>query len=1123
MDGDEKAVSIKLLHLSDLHLGLSQQDWMWPTFKSQLYEDLQSLHRRAGPWDAVIFSGDLTQSGSEAEFDKLTELLSVLWTHFKSLGSNPQLVVVPGNHDLTRPSELDPTGLVMAQWWNEAAVRNDFWRSEASVYRRALSKWFKNFESWCERLSKAIPMAPFTKGLLPGDISATIEKGSQRLGIVGLNSAWLQHAGGDFLGRLCVHPRQLMAVTGNDPDAWCGKHDSRLLVTHHPMDWLHPNAQIDWTAEIYTPGRFDAHLYGHMHEGRSKTEAISGGQSRISVQGASLFGLEHFGTNQVRRDHGYSVIQIPVMPSVRGIRIWPRTLTTRGDGSRRLGADQNWTLIDDTYCDLSFHVGTLIAAAAGPREPDPLDLTSGIQEVLARLVRPGAFSEAYAVVRKAEQTLFLAALKETRRAWLVTDWGLGGDEFIQCVQQQMLGRRGSIYYLDLHDCRSQEEVLQALPERIGFSLAGLCNGLAEAGQVILVLDDLELDSGASVAGGTLTIAQQIDGLVQVILDFCPELSVVVRSRVVPKASSMRVVELSPLDEADTAQYVSAHQQGSIHLAKHDAVLRLHRHTDGIPLRIDSTLRDLQIVGLKGLFELDSDVAGKHAESREASPALIRAIQELAASRDEADARSFALLKVLSMFPQGEQLYRVKRFFGARAFYALHASRLRELTLVDTVPVNSLGEQQTLRDHGSALIVRRPVREYVIQSLSDAEHRTLSSKALALYFGDDWELRGIRPPTDLKFKDSRCDIREIGNACTMVLRATRAATESGKVAKIRSVLALATSFAAQLGTGDHFRSVASLYDDLLPLHERAAAGLDLDPARIQHAKALRMIGEHERARDLLRQCEGSVKTKVLKQEVLLNLALICESLREAPADIVDLARRAELVDPKTNRGLQAKGIVIANDDAHLLDRDSQLRQLQKEARKRKAFTLSNNLAIDRAATTKDPEQRKLLLQDATQTARKENDAYNLVRASLKLARIGLNESGALTSEQMLDCTRAYEYLYNQRLNSLFGSCHSILWDSFRTNGDSENLLNLFLHSSLVWRLRGEISVERDYVEQLLAVVGKQASLGVLNADRKLLYFITRSIQLSSLPIASEVSSSAALKSPGSILDSGSEAP
>jgi 3',5'-cyclic AMP phosphodiesterase CpdA len=69
----------KWVHLSDLHVGMSDQDWLWPTFKRSLYDDLKRLHDRVGAWDTIIFSGDLTQRGARAEFDKLDAILGELW------------------------------------------------------------------------------------------------------------------------------------------------------------------------------------------------------------------------------------------------------------------------------------------------------------------------------------------------------------------------------------------------------------------------------------------------------------------------------------------------------------------------------------------------------------------------------------------------------------------------------------------------------------------------------------------------------------------------------------------------------------------------------------------------------------------------------------------------------------------------------------------------------------------------------------------------------------------------------------------------------------------------------------------------------------------------------------
>lgn len=120
------------LHLSDLHTGLSSQGWLWPNFKTAFYEDLVRLHDKAGPWHAVIFSGDLVQSGKADEFKKLNEILDELWDRLGELGSSPILFPIPGNHDLARPDEKEPVARVLRRWWDEPSVREEFWSDASS-------------------------------------------------------------------------------------------------------------------------------------------------------------------------------------------------------------------------------------------------------------------------------------------------------------------------------------------------------------------------------------------------------------------------------------------------------------------------------------------------------------------------------------------------------------------------------------------------------------------------------------------------------------------------------------------------------------------------------------------------------------------------------------------------------------------------------------------------------------------------------------------------------------------------------------------------------------------------------------------------------------------------------
>ena len=97
------------LHLTDFHYGLDGQDCLWPSLRQPFLDSLAELHERCGPWDAVLFTGDLVQSGESAQFERMkAEVLDPLWQKLDELGSGDAvLLAVPGNHDLYRPNPDD--------------------------------------------------------------------------------------------------------------------------------------------------------------------------------------------------------------------------------------------------------------------------------------------------------------------------------------------------------------------------------------------------------------------------------------------------------------------------------------------------------------------------------------------------------------------------------------------------------------------------------------------------------------------------------------------------------------------------------------------------------------------------------------------------------------------------------------------------------------------------------------------------------------------------------------------------------------------------------------------------------------------------------------------------------
>lgn len=363
------------LHLTDFHYGLKGQDCLWPTLREPFLESLTPLHDRCGPWDAVLFTGDLVQSGETAQFEKMqAEVLDPLWEKLRELGSgNAVLLAVPGNHDLYRPNPLEDNPAVdvlLEKGGFQRIEEKKFWDQPAGAYRRVINDAFAAYSQWWDKA----PHRPnnLKVGALPGDFSATFECNGRRIGIVGLTTTFLQLAGGDYEGRLVWDARQIHAVCEGGVDTWSKQHDVCLLLTHQGPNWLTLEARKHGEAEIAPAGRFAVHLFGHQHE--ADITYIRRGGSRNATrlcQGCSVFGMDKYGEPpKIERAHGYAGGRIELSEMEVNFRLWPRIATnTTGP----------WRFIPDhDHAELADDQGTppepvaVRSRAAAPPKPIPV-------------------------------------------------------------------------------------------------------------------------------------------------------------------------------------------------------------------------------------------------------------------------------------------------------------------------------------------------------------------------------------------------------------------------------------------------------------------------------------------------------------------------------------------------------------------------------------------------------------------------------------------------------------------------------------------------------------------------------------------------------------------------------
>lgn len=327
--------SFNWLHLTDLHYGQPGQNPLWPNIREAFFKDLRRVHERCGPWDAVLFTGDLVFSGQRDEFERMQrDVLDRLWAELRELGSGGAvLLAVPGNHDLARPPGKPAATLrQLIRDGGFEEISEEFWSDTSGEYARAVHGAFEHYTNWWTNTPDRA-RAMVNDGLLPGDFAATIETEGRSIGVVGLNTTFLQLTGDEYEGRLVWDTRQLHAVCHDVVD-WTARHDACLLLTHQGPTWLTPAARKAYS-EIYPAGRFAAHLFGHMHETNLSGVSQGGGIPVRGWQGMSICGMEKFGNPpKLDRRHGYGAGRIDFSDEGVFIRYWPRSATCDANGWR---------------------------------------------------------------------------------------------------------------------------------------------------------------------------------------------------------------------------------------------------------------------------------------------------------------------------------------------------------------------------------------------------------------------------------------------------------------------------------------------------------------------------------------------------------------------------------------------------------------------------------------------------------------------------------------------------------------------------------------------------------------------------------------------------------------------
>lgn len=1075
------------MHLSDLHIGNSSQ-WLWPNFKHIFLNDVKRLSDKIGTIDLVIFSGDLTNTGSADEYRSLTNELNAIWELWDKAEMKPKLFTVPGNHDLFRPDQKDAAAKILSLWGNDQDVINEFWNEPDNQYLKLVRKSFLHYENWLDKInSTGIPFAPITKGILPGDISSNIEINNISVGLVGLNSSFLQISGNNYFKKLALSARQLNAVTNNDPPSWCNKNEVNFLVTHHPTAWLNKESQSEFNSEIYPSGRFTAHLYGHMHEAELTNQSYGGSEARKTFQSASLFGLEHT-DGKLLRSHGYSVGQISFDDNEVTWKLWPRKgIVAHKTGDRKIIPDHEaFEIVSGEEYQLE-KLQTKNSSKSLIVAPKlSVDLSFTVEEASSQWKRaldacthPLTEQEQHLAIRPLEQQICIESIHQDAITWVCSDWGLGRDGFIWSVLKKVGRDSQPVYQISLSEYQSRDDFQAQFSTSVGCSFPEFCKALAASGPAFLLFDDVPVTTGEAKG---LPVERDIENLASTIKDFCPEIAILLLARTKPQYHTHNAVTLEPLDEADTKTYLEAHPHSTSETKTSNAVSQIYRCTDGLPSKIDSTLKTLRVIPLSELEPAHLLDPADYSVLKESVPfSLVKAVTTLSTSKDSSSKRSYLLLKSLSILPQGESLDRLKRIDNQIPIFPKHAEELLDNDLIQvrtsTTFIGSDKDETRLK----ILFAPRQVRDYVLSLMTTRETDSLVKKAINLYFGEKWR----SGEATLKKIESRL-ISEDGslmeNPHNIVMRLLKSTLADADLPPITPILSLCKIYCNALYAGRHYRNCVTVCRDILStIPETETETINIVKTIL--ARSLRMIGDYSAALPLLEKLLDTHQSNQDRAKILLSYALCLQSLNDPKA--IGVAKEVMALLPKSASALQAKAILIEME--HDADSSTDLLKLEKKARASGYNTVANNLALDRVSDSSSDYDS---LRTVYSTSLEVGDNYNACRATVKLGKLLLKDTGNLPSIDLNNLIKSYQYFYGERFKTLFSQAHRILWDYFEKRNDVKNLLILFRHSSFIWRLNGDEDNELIYIQSLTASARNILNTDILKADKNTSYFLVR---------------------------------
>jgi tetratricopeptide (TPR) repeat protein len=675
-------------------------------------------------------------------------------------------------------------------------------------------------------------------------------------------------------------------------------------------------------------------------------------------------------------------------------------------------------------------------------------------------------------IRQSELEDAISRLRTNRRLVIQKEPGSKCEGFVGCIDAEL--RRGGdvglphALYIRCAGVTGGKQLQDLIELAAGHPMTVLGDALREGGGCLLILDELDYPSA-----GTQQSLPTIDGTIEALHDFCPNL-LIVRITSLPCPDSVAPIKIGPLQLPDTRSYLNKAPR-PVKFTSMTDYARVHRATGGVLVYLDEFINALGVTNIEGAIAQVETQPVVSPESLHAS--VVKEIDEIHASSTDEMKRTRSLLRTLTVLEQGESLTAIKRLDSTAPIWPRNASYLQNRGCLDSITITPrlTNGRRVISPVESDKILRIPrlVRDYVLSIMTEEERREIVRTVAKLYFSEDWRLGIVRMRRRLAV-GTEISTHQSGNEMTILKLLLQSPTDyfQGGAA---GAFQLALSYVGQLKSKGFFGEAYEAAKDTIAIVESLStvyAEVDVYHIRLAAASCARMVGEREACVEYLQAAlpfvrESDVKARLT--DALVNMAMAYKALNKK-AEALETSKEILETAPKNSSDyLQAKAIQ-AEINMKRPDAIRYLKTLARKARNLKHFTVADNVTLEIVAETDNTEEKLKMLSDIKS---RRDLRYNFVRATIRRIEtlIDANRESELTDLDREDLLFSYQLAYSQRLVSIFDWCHRVYWKYLIATNNNTQLGDLYMYSSFVWRLNGDVAGELSYSLQLQQEMAK----------------------------------------------------